>query len=651
MQFEAGGSVGEYQLLFPLKQTEHAEVWAAKGAAGAKAPLVALKLLKGTSNDDPAVASLDEARAATALHHDGLVETFEIREQDGSVYVASALIQGPSLAALMQRLAREGRPLSAAITVYLGQKLAAALDYAASSASIDGLRVQLVHRHLSPHNVLIEPAGSVRLSDLGISSTDRAETPAGVVRGKINYMAPEQLTGGRVSPASDVFSLAVILYECGSGRSLFARDSLPQSINAVLNQAPRPLPELMPGFPEPLWQVINKALAKDPEDRYPNVGAMLAALNAIAGAVPGYAHAQEALAQFVTSLFPPDAFSARPAPPASNRSGQTGDLFVTPVGEPPRKSSLAPTSWPAVVSPDPLAANPRPQSLPARPSSTSRAPLPRPSSAAGTPSLQPSAGLGVAGIRTPSQPPAPLSFVGTSGALQEPYWTLFEPVIADPRTPKYAGMLAGALGLVWVLGALFSTSSARHEAELARLLEGADREAAVSYFVENFEGFDDPRLALSSLVGPLAVAPGEATSATPDVDAAREAPAEVAEPVEVTAPPVRELARPEPAPPLPEVSVEPPAALPSGGKKASAFVRRGQRSLENGNLNAAARAFQGCLQVQELAVCHRQLGYIYQAQDNRRLAVRHWERYVELVPKVEDAELIRQHLKRAMSTQ
>lgn len=637
--------MGEYQLLFPLKQNELAEVWAAKAAEGAKSPLVALKLLKRTGVDDPAVASLDEARAATALHHDGLVETFEVREQDGSVYVASALIQGPSLAALMQRLAREGRPLSAAITVYLGQKIAAALDYAASSASIDGLRVQLVHRHLSPHNVLIESSGSIRLSDLGIASTDRAEVPSGIVRGKVNYMAPEQLTGGRVSPASDVFALGVILYECGSGRSLFARDSLPQSVNAVLNQAPRPLPEVMPGFPAPLWEVIGKALAKDPEERYPNLGAMLAALDQVAKAVPGYAHAQEALAQFVTTLFPPDAFSARPVPAAS--SGQTGDLFVNPLAEPTRKSSLAPSSWPAVLNADPLAQTTRATSIPVRPSSVAKAPLPRPSSAAGTPSIQPSGALGVAGIRSPSQPPAPLSFVGSSGALVEPYWTLFEPVLADRRTPKYAGVVAGGLIVFWLLGALFSTSSAKHEAELARLLESGDREAAVAYFVDHFDGFDDPKAALAGFagLGEPPVAAERTPAVEPEPRAARpttEAPIER---------PVSALPPAEPPAALAEVSLEPPAELPTGGKKAVRLVRRGQKSLEDGNLDAAVRAFQACLQVQELALCHRQLGYAYQAQENRRLAVRHWERYLELVPKVEDAALIRQHLKRAMSTQ
>lgn len=637
MQFEAGGSVGEYRLLFPLKQTEHAEVWAAEGDKGAKTPLVALKLLRGTGADDPAVASLDEARAASSLHHDGLVETLEVREEDGSVYVTSALIQGPSLAALMQRLAREGRPLSAAITVYLGQKIASALDYAASSASIDGLRVQLVHRHLSPHNVLIESSGSIRLSDLGIASTDRAETPGGLVRGKVNYMAPEQLSGGRVSAASDVFSLGVILYECGSGRSLFARDTASQSMNAVLNQAPRPLPELMPGFPDSLWQVVQKALAKDPGDRYPNVGAMLAALDAVAPGVPGYAHAQEALSQFVSSLFPPDAFSAKPPAARPSSTGQTGDLFTNSTPEAGRKGSLPPTGWPTVTSPDPLAAPTRATSIPARPSSVAKPPAPRPSS-----------GLGVAGIRNPSQPPAPLSFVGSSGALEEPYWTLFEPVLSDPRTPKYAGALAGGLVVLWLLAALFSTSSTKHEAELTRLVEAGDREAAATYFVDNFEGFDEPKVALARLyaLGPARAAPAPET----ETGALAEAPAEVAPaPSEAPAPAEAPVERADPPPPLPEVSREPPEGLSSGGKKAARFVNRGQKSLENGNLDAAARAFQGCLQVQELAVCHRQLGYIYQAQDHRRLAVRHWERYVELVPKAEDAALIKDHVKRAMS--
>jgi serine/threonine protein kinase len=642
MQFESGSAVGDYRLLFPLKQTEHAEVWAAKSADGSSAALVALKYLRGTGADDPAVVSLDEARAATALRHDGLVETFEVREEDGSVYVASALIQGPSLAALMQRLAREGRPLSAAITVYLGLKIAAALDYAASTASIDGLKVQLVHRHLSPHNVLIAGGGLVRLSDLGIAATDRTETPSGVVRGKVNYMAPEQLTGGRVSPASDVFALGVLLYESGSGHSLFGRDSTAQSMNAVLNQAPRPLPEIMPGFPESLWLVIKKAIAKDPEERYASVGAMYLALDQIASAVPGYAHAQEALAQFVTTLFPADAFAAKTPVPLV--LGGTGDLMTDLAAETTKKHSIAPSPWPAVTNPDPLSARAMAErhssSVPARPSSAVK-------TAARTTS-----GLGSAGIRSHSQPPAPLSFVGPSAELMDPYWDNFEPIISDPRTPKYAGALIGGLFVLWLLAQLFSTSSAAHEAQLGRLIQAGDQTAAASYLIENFDGFDNPRRALAQLTGAASVpelTPQPGPEPTPDADPEPTAELEPSRTLELAPPKPAERAAA--APDLPAVPIEAPSELPTGSRRAANFVKRGQRSLATGNLDSAAKAFQSCLQAQELALCHRQLGYIYQEQENRKLTVRHWERYVELVPKAEDAPLIREHIKRAMSVQ
>ncbi|MCC7384692.1 MAG: protein kinase [Deltaproteobacteria bacterium] len=278
-----GRMVGPYRLLFRLGKGGMGEVWAAqRGGQFGFERLVALKLLRGAPRDsNAAVMFFDEARAAAALQHAAIVPTFDLGQYGETFYIAMGMVRGPSLTALLQRLAVQKTPLTPAMVAYVGERLANALDYAYERAEVDGKKLRLIHRDISPHNVLIDDSGNVMLSDFGVARTSVQdhESRVGTVRGKPSYMAPEQVTGGAIDARTDIFALGIVLYECACVKRLFGRSNPVKSMEAVLHYAPKPLTQLIPGFPEPLWAVIEKSLAKEPNDRYQSAADFGRALN------------------------------------------------------------------------------------------------------------------------------------------------------------------------------------------------------------------------------------------------------------------------------------------------------------------------------------------------------------------------------------
>lgn len=364
-----GMRIDRYQLLFRLGKGGMGEVWAAGKTQAALDfhKLVALKVLRTRNlESNAAVMFFDEAKAASVLQHAAIVNTTDLGQDNDILYIAMDLVKGPSLTALLQRLVITQKKMSPAMVAHIGIALASALDYAHDRALANGQPLKLVHRDVSPHNVLLDLNGSVRLTDFGVARTSIQdhESRVGTVRGKPSYMAPEQVVGGKIDARTDLFALGIVLYESACLKRLFGRSQPVKSMDAVMKHEPKALPDLIPGFPQTLWSVLRKALQKDPRERFQSAGEMHAALTHAAQGLEGFASAGRDLVELVQSVFDADAFDtdarvqealaqaapmeAQAEPTANQRVKlQAGGIQVVPVD--------ANVAWPSADASDPLA--------------------------------------------------------------------------------------------------------------------------------------------------------------------------------------------------------------------------------------------------------------------------------------------------------
>lgn len=306
--------VGRYQLMFRLGKGGMGEVWAASTNVAELGfqKLIALKVLRTTEMaSNAAVMFLDEARAAAVLQHAAIVPTVDLGREGDLLFLAMDMVRGPSLTALLQKLVINKAVMSPAVVAHIGIQIASALDYANGRASFQGRPLKLIHRDVSPHNVLLDTYGAVRLTDFGVARTtiQNHESHVGTVRGKPSYMAPEQVVGGEIDARTDLFSLGIVLYESASLKRLFGRSNPVKSMDAVLKHQPKPLVELVPGFPPELWSVIEQALKKDPAERFQNAAEFGNALSNALHALDGAEGAQRELARLIGDNFSADAFA------------------------------------------------------------------------------------------------------------------------------------------------------------------------------------------------------------------------------------------------------------------------------------------------------------------------------------------------------
>lgn len=355
-----GDRVGPYLVLFLLGKGGMGEVWAAarRQAGLGFTRLIALKILTGEDVDEnDALMFYDEAKAAAALDHAAIVPTVDLGRDRNTLYIAMDLVRGPSLTALLQRLVIDGDVLSPAVVAHIGIQIARALDYAYTRAHHQGRRLRLIHRDVSPHNVLLDVNGAVRLSDFGVARTaiQDHKSRVGTIRGKPSYMAPEQVAGGNLDARTDVFALGIVLYESASLRRLFGRKTPSQSMDAVVRYVPRPLTELVEGFPKRLSAVIAQALEKRPEDRFASSGEFAEALEEQARDLPEIATAASSLVEIIETHFEPEAFDVDAKAQegfeaARRREPSLRDL----VSMAPAMDRSLTHVWPSAPAPDPL---------------------------------------------------------------------------------------------------------------------------------------------------------------------------------------------------------------------------------------------------------------------------------------------------------
>ncbi len=297
---------GRYLLLERVDIGGMAEVFTARVTQGEGAGrLVAVKRLLPTLAEDSDMVAmfLDEARIAVQLDHPSIARVDDLGQHGATYYIAMEYVAGRPLKAVMDALAARGERLAVPLCSLVAVRMLAALEHAHARCDGDGRPIRIVHRDVSPQNVLLSFEGEVKLIDFGLAHAGErgARQEPGVVRGKTAYLSPEQAGGLPVDGRSDLFSAGVVLHELLTGRRLFAAPSDLLTLEHVL-EAPVPSPRaLRPEIPEAVADAVLSALERDPERRPPSAAALAAALGPFARA-PAAGSAE--LAQLMRELFP-----------------------------------------------------------------------------------------------------------------------------------------------------------------------------------------------------------------------------------------------------------------------------------------------------------------------------------------------------------
>ncbi len=253
-------------------------------AHGFERPLV-IKTIRTEllADERAALMFIDEARLAAGLHHRNILQIVDFDRFEGGAFLVTELVEGCDLRVLLKHLRAPPRyDIALTIIIELATGLAAAHD----ASGPDGAPLHLVHRDVSPSNVLLGRHGEIKLSDFGIAKARLRSyhTVSGTIKGKAPYMAPEQILGEPLDRRADVFSLGVLLFELTTRTRLYSATSDAGAMKRILGgELPDPA-ERRPGYPPALTAIVRRALARDRDARYPTAAALADELDALARA-------------------------------------------------------------------------------------------------------------------------------------------------------------------------------------------------------------------------------------------------------------------------------------------------------------------------------------------------------------------------------
>jgi len=306
--------LGKYKLVKLIAAGGMAEVYLARqaGAAGFEKQVCLKRILPHLARDKQFVDMfLNEARLASQLDHPNIVSIFDLGEANGNYFIAMEFIDGPNLRGVAKRAAELNEFLPIAEVLKIVAQAAAGLQYAHDLTDRDGNPLGLVHRDISPDNILVHRNGTAKVVDFGIAKAANSSgaTRTGTLKGKVAYMPPEQLRGEALDRRTDVFALGVVLYELIGGRRPWEADNEVALIGQIMTMDATPLNELRPDAPEELVAIVHKAISKDRETRYQSCNELLADLEALLVTM-GQSITQSRVADFVRAYSPPKAEGA-----------------------------------------------------------------------------------------------------------------------------------------------------------------------------------------------------------------------------------------------------------------------------------------------------------------------------------------------------
>lgn len=213
---------------------------------------------------------LDEARLGARLSHANIVTVFDIGAADETFFIVMEFIDGCNLKAVMEHFRQMGRRIGVKESVYICWETCRGLSYAHELVGDEGEDLDIVHRDISPPNILLSKRGEIKVTDFGLAkaTTQLEKTDPGVVKGKFSYLAPEAALGDKVDARADIFALGIVLWEMLAGRRLFLGETDYQTVKLVQQANVPSLSRLNPEVDAGLEEVLGKALARDPADRY-----------------------------------------------------------------------------------------------------------------------------------------------------------------------------------------------------------------------------------------------------------------------------------------------------------------------------------------------------------------------------------------------
>ncbi|HRI10025.1 MAG TPA: serine/threonine-protein kinase, partial [Nannocystaceae bacterium] len=262
-----------YRPLYKLDAGGMAEVYVAEAVsmAGFSKKVAIKRILPGLVKEERFTRMfLDEARISLRLNHANVVSVFDLGESDNTYFIVMEFVDGTNLKTILETLAKRGQVVPVALTVWMLNEVLKGLQYAHDLRDEAGHSMGIVHRDISPPNILISWNGEVKLTDFGLAkaTTQLESTDPGVVKGKYSYLSPEAAHAQEVDGRSDIFAVGILAFEMLTGRRLFKGKNDFQTIALVRAAEVPSIRSFNPEVPAELEQILRKALAKDVNQRY-----------------------------------------------------------------------------------------------------------------------------------------------------------------------------------------------------------------------------------------------------------------------------------------------------------------------------------------------------------------------------------------------
>jgi len=279
--------LGRYRLLNRISVGGMAEIYRAKalGEVGFEKEVAIKRILPHMADDREFIDMfIDEAKTVAQLNHSNICQIFEFGQEQGSYFIALELVEGKDFKQILSKHRKLNRPLPLPVTLFIICKTCEALEYAHTCQNTQGEPMNIVHRDISPQNVLVSYLGGVKLIDFGIAKAmgRLTKTSVGNIKGKFSYMSPEQVSAKPIDRRSDIFACGTVLWEALTNRRLFKGDNEIVTMQLVRKAEVHAPCELFPDLPQGLDDIVMTALAPNPEDRYQNAGDLLDDLERLA---------------------------------------------------------------------------------------------------------------------------------------------------------------------------------------------------------------------------------------------------------------------------------------------------------------------------------------------------------------------------------
>src|SRR6187551_1028531 len=275
--------LADFEIIRRLGAGGMAEVFLAKrrGAEGTYKLLVVKRILpQHISSDSFRAMFAEEARLATRLNHPNIVQVYDFQDAgEAGQLLSMEYVEGPDLGKVMRRARKEDERLPPYVAAFIVSEVARGLHYAHERTAERGQPLEIVHRDVSPQNILLSFDGAVKVADFGIATANVFREEPGVLKGKTAYMSPEQARADKCDRRSDIFSLGVVFHELLAGRPLHGAAEGAELLEAVRAGMVEPPSTFVRGIPSDLEEIVMRALAKNPDQRFQTARDMAAAVS------------------------------------------------------------------------------------------------------------------------------------------------------------------------------------------------------------------------------------------------------------------------------------------------------------------------------------------------------------------------------------